>query len=327
MITVNILDIDNNVKYIVVIMSLTHYIVTDLKHRIHTGLELPGKLTLEGLSGHYQVSTTPIRLALKKLISEGYLKRSAGGRALTVNEVKVSSKRNPIPQPPERPGNHYEQVADDLVSLSFLGKEIYLREEHAARKYGISRTAMRQIFERLAGLGILEHVPRKGWSLRPFRYEYLMMFAEAREMMEVGALRLARIRLVEEDLRQVLDRNVLPTTKTEMPQSDNSLHEYLILKSKNLFIKDFFDRYRRYYDVLHRWELRDREAGMESVRQHQRIAEALIRRDWVEAERMLIEHIHHSQAGVKKLFEGDKLKAGLFGNEFRQFIINQLEER
>jgi DNA-binding GntR family transcriptional regulator len=230
-------------------------------------------------------------------------------------------------EPPERPGNQYEQVANDLVGLSFLGKAVYLREQHAAEKYGISRTAMRQIFERLAGLGILEHVPRKGWSLRPFRYEYLMMFAEAREMMEVGALRLAQIRLVEEDLRRILDRNILPVAESERPQSDNSLHEYLILKSKNLFIKDFFDRYQRYYDVLHRWEQRDREAGMESVRQHRRIAEALIRREWAEAEHVLIEHIHHSQAGVKKLFEGDQLATRLFGSEFRQFIQNQLEER
>jgi DNA-binding GntR family transcriptional regulator len=301
-------------------MSLTEYIETDLKHRIHSGLELPGKLTLEGLSGHYQVSTTPIRLALKQLISEGYLKRSARGGGLTVNPNKARPKAGAAPEPPERPGNTYEQVANDLVGLSFLGKEIYLREQHAAEKYGISRTALRQIFERLAGLGILEHVPRKGWSLRPFRYEYLMMFTEAREMMEVGALKLARIRLVEEDLQQILDRNVLP-------QSDNSLHEYLILKSQNLFIKDFFDRYRRYYDVLHRWEQRDRKAVAESVRQHRQIAEALIRRDWVEAERMLIEHIHHSQAGIKKLFEGNQPNAGLFGNEFRKFIIDQLEER
>jgi DNA-binding GntR family transcriptional regulator len=308
-------------------MSFTEYIETDLKHRIHGGLELPGKLTLEGLSRHYQVSTTPIRLALKKLISEGYLKRSAGGGGLTVNKIKARSKGGPAPEPPERPGNQYEQVANDLVGLSFLGKEVYLREQHAAEKYGISRTAMRQIFERLAGLGILEHVPRKGWCLRPFRYEYLLMFAEAREMMEVGALRLAKIRLVEEDLRRILDRNVLPATESKNPQSDNSLHEYLILKSKNLFIKDFFDRYQRYYDVLHRWEQRDRKAGVESVRQHRRIAEALIRRDWVDAERTLIEHIHHSQAGVKKVFDDTPPNAGLFGNEFRKFITDQLEER
>jgi len=213
------------------------------------------------------------------------------------------------------------------VGLSFQGREIFLREERAAAKYGISRTAMRQIFERLAGVGILTHVPRRGWSLRPFRYEYLLMFAEAREAMEIGALRLARTRLVEEELDYFLERNILPVTESEMPRSDNDLHVYIVLKSKNLFIKDFFDRYRSYNDVLLRWEQRDREAGVVSVRQHRQILEALIRRDWAEAERVLIEHIRHSQTGVKELFSDVEPTRQLFGGEFKKFIVDQLSER
>jgi DNA-binding GntR family transcriptional regulator len=308
-------------------MSFTEYIEQDLMYRIQNGLEVPEKLTLEGLSEHYQVSLTPIRNALKVLIDQGYLKRSARGGSLTVNKAMVGTKKGASLLLPERPKNQYEQVANDLMTLSFKGQEVFLREHSAANKYGISRTAMRQIFERLVGLGILEHVPRKGWSLRPFRCEYLLMFAEAREMMEVGALRLSQVRLVEEDLLAIRDRNVLSKAEGKMPRVDNSLHDYLILKSQNLFIKDFFDRYRRYYDVLHRWELRDHAAAMESVRQHRQLAEALIRRDWSEAERILVQHIHHSQAGIQKLFEGESVTSQLFGSEFRQFILDQIERK
>jgi len=318
------IDIVANVKYIVV-MSLTDYIEKDLLHRIRSGREMPGKLTLEGLAGHYQVSLTPVRRALKNLTRAGFLVRSGKGGRLAVNAARVGRKGGPALEPPERPGNHYQRVADDLVALSFQGREIFLREHPSARKYGISRTALRQIFERLAGLGILEHVPRKGWRLRPFRYEYLMMFAEAREMLELGAMRLARARLGEEDLCGSMSADGSSGAENEGQPINNALHEYLIGKSGNLFIKDFFDRYRRYCDILHRWEQRDQSASAQSARQHRRIAEALIRRDWAGAERILIEHIHHSQAGIKKLFDGDPLKSRLFGREFRQFIIDMLE--
>ncbi|NLX07008.1 MAG: GntR family transcriptional regulator [Phycisphaerae bacterium] len=308
-------------------MSLTRYIEQDLKHRIHNGLDLPCRLTLQGLSAHYRVSPTPVRQAVGRLIDDGYLKKTGKGGRLTVGQGRTTAATPPPAEPPPRPASQYQHVADDLVGLSFLGRETFLREQHAAARYGISRTAMRQIFERLAGLGILEHVPRRGWRLRPFRFEYLVMFTEVRQVMEREALRLARTRLVEQDLRTIIDRNVPAASETDTPQTDNSLHEYLIVKSGNLFIKDFFDRYRRYYDVLHRWEERDGQALAQSVRQHRRIAKALIRRDWPKAQDALIEHIRHSQAGIDRLFEGDRPNAQLFGSEFRQFIIEQLEAR
>src|SRR5262249_33280775 len=132
---------------------------------------------------------------------------------------------------PQEPTDWGQVIANDLVQLSLEGTPVLLREETTAEKYGISRSSIRQIFHRLAGRGILEHLPRRGWKLRPFRQTDLDDYIDMRVTLEIKALELAWPRLVDEELRAILDGNRLPTSSDERPSSDNSLHAYLIEKS------------------------------------------------------------------------------------------------
>jgi len=195
---------------------------------------------------------------------------------------------------PQEPTDWGEVIASDLVRLSLEGVPVLLREETTAEKYGISRSSTRQIFQRLAGRGILRHLPRRGWQLRPFRQADLDDYIEMRVMLELKALELAWPRLVDEDLQAMLDGNRLPTNPDERPTSDNSLHVYLIKKSQNAYIVDFFDRHSRYYDALFEWEDLDRDALVQAVLQHREILEALLRRDRRAAERALVDHIRNN---------------------------------
>ena len=51
-------------------MSLKNYIKNDLEIRLRSGQELPAQLTLESLAEHYQVSFSPVRIALAELVEE-----------------------------------------------------------------------------------------------------------------------------------------------------------------------------------------------------------------------------------------------------------------
>src|SRR5262245_18892909 len=115
-----------------------------------------------------------------------------------------------------------------------------------------------------------------------------------RVMLELKAMELAWPRLVDEELQAILSRNQLPASPEERPVSDNSLHAYLIEKSKNPYIADFFDRHGKYYDALFEWENLDREAQAQEVRHHREILEALLRRDRPTAERALADHIRNN---------------------------------
>jgi len=148
-------------------MSLACDSKNDLAARFRAGEELPSQLTWDALSRYFKVSPTPVRTAITGLVEEGLLKKGAN-RRLTVSARRVygnrSKRKAALPAPPCDP---YRVVADDLVQRSFEENAIYLREHAAARRYCMSRSAIRNIFSRLAVTGLLEHIPRRGWRLRP----------------------------------------------------------------------------------------------------------------------------------------------------------------
>ncbi len=167
------------------ILTLTNYIKEDLISRLSRDELSPDALTLAALSDHYQVSVTPIYHAINELIEEGYLYREKN-RRLCVNQEKMSDAQTAAkshqPAPPE---DHFKRITDDLLTMSLNGESVFLREMASAKKYDISRTSLRNIFNRLAGDGMLEHVPRRGWKLRSFNQHDLDAFIEVRVVLEL----------------------------------------------------------------------------------------------------------------------------------------------
>jgi DNA-binding GntR family transcriptional regulator len=270
-------------------MSIATFIKQDLIANIRSGEIVSDRLTLDALSKRYRVSATPVRAAIRELIEEKYLKKGDNGRLAVLVESLGGAACSP-----QEPTDWGEVVANDLVQMSLEGVPVLLREETTAEKYGISRSSIRQIFHRLAGRGILEHLPRRGWQLRPFRQADLDAYIDMRVTLECKALELAWPRLVDEDLQAMLEGNVLPMNSEARPVSDNSLHAYLIEKSKNPFITDFFDRHGEYYNALFEWENLDRDAQIQEIRDHREILEALLRRDRPAAEQALASHIRNN---------------------------------
>lgn len=288
-------------------MSITAYIKRDLQSRLSTGRELPAELTLESLSEHYEVSFTPVRAALKELVAEGWLQKGKNRRlspASTAPErcVSPASASDPLPEPPR---DLMEVIEQDLVRLSLQGAAVQLREEAAAQRYGVSRSAVRNVFHRLAGAGLLEHLPRRGWQVRPFRQSDMHAFLEVRELLELKALELARPHISPERIQALLDNNQFPQTDDDWPLIDNSLHAYFIELADNPYIRDFFQRHGRFYDMLFDWEDQDRQTAIETVRQHREILEAVLRRDWPGARKSLAWHIRWNHPILSRIVPKD----------------------
>lgn len=272
-------------------MSIATYIKDDLAAQLKSGRELPIQLTLDSLAGHYNVSLTPVRTAVAELIDEGLLKRGPNHRLVAAAPRRNGTRTRHKPKLPEPPRDPYEIIASDLVQLSLRGEPIYLREEATAEKYDISRSAIRNILHRLAGEGVLDHIPRRGWRLRPFRQDDLQAFIEVREVLELKALDLARPKLDAGELQRMLDLNAAPSSAGTSLSVDESLHEYLISTAGNAYIRDFFDRQGRYYWLLFEWEDRDRDVAIETMRQHHEILTALVKKNWSAARKALSHHI------------------------------------
>lgn len=272
-------------------MLITTYIKDDLGARLKSGQELPTQLTLDALAEYYNVSFTPVRTAVAELIDEGLLEKGPNRRLMASSPRNTGTRTRRMPKLPRPPRDPFEIISSDLVQLSLQGEPVYLREEATAEKYGISRSAIRNILHRLAGEGVLDHVPRRGWRLRPFRTDDLQAFIEVREALELKALDLAASKLVVEELQRMLEGNQLPRFPGDPPRIDESLHEYIVLKSSNAYIRDFFERQGRYYRLLFEWEDHDLAAALETVRQHREILAALVAGDWPAARHALSHHI------------------------------------
>lgn len=287
-------------------MSIANYIKEDLAARLQSAQELPVQLTLGSLSEFYQVSFTPVRAAVSELIEEGLLEKGTNRRLIPCKNGTSKKQSEKKPSLPQQPQDLLREIRDDLVILSLEGESIYLREEATAEKYGISRSAIRNILHQLAGLGMLDHIPRRGWRLRPFRQEDLQAYLEVREVLELKALDLSRPHLEEKKLRALLKLNAKLSPRNGSWEINESLHAYLIKSARNTYISEFFKQQGQYFDVLFRWEDKDQKVAMETLRQHRAVLEALLNKDWREARKALAYHIRNNHPILDKVAASGK---------------------
>ncbi|TWT35890.1 HTH-type transcriptional repressor CsiR [Posidoniimonas corsicana] len=281
--------------------SLADYIYADIAAHLSEQCEPPCRLTLSSIATHYGVSLSPVRTAVERLVSDRFLKTLDNGR-LEIGERKKLPKSAKLASV-ARPVNHEKLIQADVIRRSLLGEDGFLRENWAAERYGIGRTALRPILSRLAGQGLIERVPRRGWRVRPFDKDDLCAFIEIRELLELKALRLARPVLKRERLEELLEANRSPETRQASATLDNNLHEYWISHCGNAYIERFFQREAVYYRTLFDYAAPEASVVEQMAGQHCKILEALLDDNWRDASAALKEHIQAQKPIIKALIQ------------------------
>ncbi len=275
-------------------MTLTAFIRDDVKARILDGT-LAGKVTLRDLSRRYGASLTPVREAVDALVRERMINKGNSGR---LHIPEALSRQTGVQEAPAALRDWHQEIALDILRRSLRGEEAFVREEAAAQDYGVGRTILRQVFSRLAGAGMLEHVPRRGWRVRPLRERDMAAFLDVRELLELRALALAAPRLVKADLERILALNLPAHGSVTV---DRELHPYLLARCENRFIQDFFQRHGAYYTTLFHYAAHAPEAAAAMARQHRTILEHLIARRWEKARAALGGHIRDQAPALRNL--------------------------
>lgn len=225
-------------------------------------------------------------------------------------------------------------LVEEVVRLSLRGQTTFLREQVWSERLGIGRGLLRQMLSELAGQGFVEHVPRRGWQVRPFDANAMLQYLEIREVLELHALDLAKDNLEPQRLQAMLAGNptnvgvsVPGRTETEcvpkvpapnvptrtgsvptrsapmsVPETlNNEIHGYLIQQSRNRYIADFFARHSTYYSQL--FEMAAVQTGWRDAmaQQHREILEALLDQDISRAKHALAHHIRAQRPVVQEL--------------------------
>lgn len=282
-------------------MNLSDRIEQDLAARLAADQPLPFRLTLSDLARHYGVSAMPVRQAVERLVDAGHLLRQDNGR------LEAAAGRPSVPSvaAPQLAGTDLtddidQRITGDVVLRCLTSDTHYLREAAVAERFGVGRTVVRRVLGRLAGQGVIEHVPRCGWRVRPLGEKDMLDYLEIREMLELKAMELAMPRLDREVLRDCLDGN-RPGGKDRPTKLDNRLHREWIAKSENRYIADFFEHNGAFYAAIFDHAALEPGATARMARQHRDILNALLADDLPRAQAALTTHIRSQQPNVARL--------------------------
>ena len=267
-------------------MTISEYIEQDLESRIQSGDDLPLRLTLGQIAKMYDVSATPVRAALDGLLARGLLTKRENGRL----QIPGSKRRKKGAARPAPPVDWDAVLGREIILLSLVDpSDPFVREEAMAEKHGIGRTQLRSAFQRLAGGGLLEHVPRRGWRVPSFQKDEMEAYLDIRETLEVKALDLGRARLDSAELERMMAGN--SPSAVGRGAIDNTLHSYFIQASGNRYIEAFFDANGRYYNALFDYAGLGAKVVAEMAGQHLEILEHARAKRWAKARASLSHHI------------------------------------
>lgn len=283
-------------------MTLAQRIEHDLVRLLAQREPLPFKLSLTGIARHFGVSPMPVRTAVQQLVDAGVLSKDEAGR-LAVNDAALPALGDlPGRDAADAGGSVREQIEREIIQRGLTQDEHYLRESATAEQYGVGRTVVRRIFSELSGRGLLEHVPRCGWQVRPYREKDTIDYLAVRELLERQALEKAFPKLDPKELRRMRDGN-RPSGPGRPATLNNEMHAYWIGLCGNRYIESFFEREGGYYATLFDYAGLDPVAIDKMVDQHRALLGALLDRDLPKAMDLLSRHILGQRSAVSGLIE------------------------
>lgn len=191
-----------------------------------------------------------------------------------------------------------------------------LDEVRLAEQFGVSRTPLREAFQRLALSGLVELIPRRGAFVRqPGPIELMEMFEVMAEL-EAICGRLAARRISEEalaELRMANDKCSAAVAANDIDRyySENErFHRVIYRQSGNGFLEQEAAKLHKRLKPFRRQQLRFRGRMGQSMSEHEGIVAALSAGDAERAGQLLREHVavqgekfHHLMSSLKSAAE------------------------
>lgn len=208
-----------------------------------------------------------------------------------------------------------DNIADALEQMIAAGRfadGARLNEVALAARFGVSRTPVREAFERLAAAGLVERRPRRGVFVRlPGPVELLEMFEVMAEL-EAVCGRLAARRMAPDRLAALDEANRICAAAKAADDADGYyranevFHHIIYEESGNGFLAAEAARLHRRLRPYRRMQLRLKGRLGQSMAEHEAILAALHAGDERGAGAALYAHVavqgekfHHLAAGLK----------------------------
>lgn len=174
-----------------------------------------------------------------------------------------------------------------------------------AKGMGVSRTPVNNALSILANEGFLDFVPNQGYTVHQITQEEASNLYEIREIIELGAVGQAILKLTSEKLdllrrqKSLYEKAVLEHVNRGRFTLDQEFHACYVQMAENPYLTDYFrEVYQRIF-LRHRIEGLPAGRAREVVVEHNEIFKAISLKD-VEKTKALIKH--HIKAGKEYIF-------------------------
>jgi DNA-binding GntR family transcriptional regulator len=183
-----------------------------------------------------------------------------------------------------------------------------LKEDEWAKKIGVSRMAVREALTRLLGENLLVIGEKGGYFVKALLPEDIHEIRELREILELGALRLAIKKMTKDQyatLEKICDDFTLMVKKgyyNGALEADVKFHETLVEYSAN---NKLIQVYLSSHIPLFHQKLGKAQTGMDDYEQtdseHRQILNALKDKNLKQAEQAMMKHFARGEAAVLNL--------------------------
>lgn len=193
-----------------------------------------------------------------------------------------------------------DTIAEDLEERIFdgtLADGDRLDEVRLAEHFGVSRTPLREAFQRLALSGLVELIPRRGAFVRQPGPVALMEMFEVMAELESLCGRLAARRISEAALKDLREANTRCQAAVDANDADGyyhhneRFHRIIYRQSGNGFLEHETAKLFRRLKPFRRQQLRLRGRLAQSMAEHEAIVAALERGAGDEAGQALLAHV------------------------------------
>ncbi len=180
--------------------------------------------------------------------------------------------------------NLFRQLRGDILQGKLkIGEK--LTEQRVCAEYSVSRTPVREAFQKLEIDGLIEMIPNRGAFVVGFTEQDIADMYELRKSYEIQAVKWAIERMSEdefEEIEETFEFMEFYTNKNDIEKMQNinsKFHSLIYTASHNKMLKHFLSSYQLYIKYQRRSEGESQEYLNSVLSDHRAIYEAMKARD------------------------------------------------
>jgi DNA-binding GntR family transcriptional regulator len=202
----------------------------------------------------------------------------------------------------------YELLREAIVTMVLQPKEVIF-DRAISETLGISRTPVREALLQLAREELVVIAAQSRTYVAPVQREQFIESAFIRKVLETAGIRRAAEIITDEELEQLRDiheahrRAIKRGNSVAAIRHDNEFHALVSQAARLPKLQQLVEVVRAPIDRVRHITVRDPKVGEATLRQHQKVLDALLRHDAEAAEKALIEHLEDAFTWQQKAFD------------------------